>query len=191
MLLHPWDFPSKSTEMGCHFLLQRIFLTQGLNLGLPHCRQALYCLSHQVSLSAIKVMLSTYLRLLTFLQAIFNPLCDSSSSAFRKMDSEYKLNKQDENIQLWCTPFPIWNQSIVSCPVLTVASWPAYRFLRRQVRWSGISTSLRIFQFVVIHTVKGFSVANETEVDVFSGILLLFLRSNGCCQFDLWFLCLF
>ena len=32
---------------------------------------------------------------------------------------------------------------------------PAYRFLRKQVRWSSISISLRIFQFVVIHTVKG------------------------------------
>ena len=37
----------------------------------------------------------------------------------------------------------------------------------RQVRWSGIPISLRIFQFVVIHTVKGFSVVNELEVDVF------------------------
>ena len=35
--------------MGCHFLLQGIFLTQGSNLGLPHCRQTLYCLSHQES----------------------------------------------------------------------------------------------------------------------------------------------
>ena len=35
--------------MGCHFLLQRIFPTQGLNLGLPHCRQMLYHLSHQGS----------------------------------------------------------------------------------------------------------------------------------------------
>ena len=31
---------------------------------------------------------------------------------------------------IWCTPFPIWNQSVVPCPVLTVASWPAYRFPR-------------------------------------------------------------
>ena len=45
-----------------------------------------------------------------------------------------KINKQGVNIQPWCTPFPIWNQSVVPCPVLTVASWPAYRFLRRQVR---------------------------------------------------------
>ena len=35
--------------MGCHFLLQGIFLTQGLNLGLPHCRQTLYHLSPQGS----------------------------------------------------------------------------------------------------------------------------------------------
>ena len=50
------------------------------------------------------------------------------------------------NIQPWHTPFPIWNQSVVPRPVLTVASWPAYRFLRRQVRWSGIPISFRIFQ---------------------------------------------
>ena len=35
--------------MGCHFFLQEIFPTQGLNPGLPHCRQTLYHLSHQGS----------------------------------------------------------------------------------------------------------------------------------------------
>ena len=50
----------------------------------------------------------------------------------------YKLNKESDNIQPWRTPFPVWDQSIVSCLVLTVASWPVYRFLRRQVKWSGI-----------------------------------------------------
>ena len=45
------------------------------------------------------------------------------------MYSVYKLNKQGDNIQPCCTPFPIWNQSVVPCPVLTVASWPAYRCL--------------------------------------------------------------
>ena len=54
------------------------------------------------------------------------------------MYSAYKWNKQGDNIQPWRTPFPIWNQSVVPCPVLTIASWPAYRFLKRQVRWSGI-----------------------------------------------------
>ena len=51
------------------------------------------------------------------------------------MYSTYKLNKQSGNIQHWRTPFPIWNQSVVPCPVLTVASWPAYKFLKRQIRW--------------------------------------------------------
>ena len=34
---------------GYHFLLQGIFPTQGLNLGLPHCTKMLYCLRHQGS----------------------------------------------------------------------------------------------------------------------------------------------
>ena len=72
------------------------------------------------------------------------------------------LNKQGENIQLWHTPFLIWNQSMVLCPVLTVASWPAHRFLRRQMRWPGIPTCWRNFShFVVIHTVKGFAIAKS------------------------------
>ena len=83
------------------------------------------------------------------------------------MYSAYKLNNQDDSIQPGHTPFPIWNQSVVPCLVLTVASWPTYMFLRRQVKWSGIPICLRIFQFVVIHTVKGFSVVSEAEVDVF------------------------
>ena len=41
--------------------------------------------------------------------------------------------------------FHILNQSVVPCSVLAVASWPAYRFLRRQVRWFCIPISLRIF----------------------------------------------
>ena len=60
----------------------------------------------------------------------------------------YKLNKQGNNTQPWSTPFLTWNQSVGPCPVLTVASWPAYRFLRRQVTWSGVPISWRIFQFV-------------------------------------------
>ena len=88
-----------------------------------------------------------------------------SSPEFLMMYPAYKLNKQGDNIQPWHTPFPIWSQSVAPC--LTVASWPAYRFLRRQVRWSGIPISWRIFpQFVVIHTVKGFGIVNKA-VDVF------------------------
>ena len=46
-LLCPWDFQGKSTGVGCHFLLQGIFPTQGSNPALSHCRQMLYRLSHR------------------------------------------------------------------------------------------------------------------------------------------------
>ena len=49
LLLCPWDSPGKNTGMGCHALLQGIFRTQGSNLGLLHCGQILYHLSHQGS----------------------------------------------------------------------------------------------------------------------------------------------
>ena len=97
------------------------------------------------SLSTIRVVSSTYLRLLIFLPAILIQACASSSPAFLIMYSAYKLNKQGDKIQPWGPPFPIWNQSVVPCPVLTVASWPAYKFLKRQVRWSGIPIPFRIF----------------------------------------------
>ena len=100
----------------------------------------------------IRVVSSAYLRLLIFLPAILIPDCTSSSPAFFMMYTTYKLNKQGDNIQPWHTPFPTWNQSVVPCPVLTVASWPAYRFLRRQVRWPGIPISFRIFHSLLWST---------------------------------------
>ena len=103
-------------------------------------------------LSAIRVVLSAYLRFLIFLLAVLIPAFASSSPAFLMMYSAYKLNKQGDNMQPWCNPFPIWNQSVVPCPVLTVASWPAYRFLKRQVRWSGIPISFRIFHSLLWST---------------------------------------
>ena len=45
------DSPGKNTGVGCHFFLQGIFPTQGTNLGLLHCRQILYHLSHHGSQS--------------------------------------------------------------------------------------------------------------------------------------------
>ena len=98
------------------------------------------------SLSAIRVMLSASLRLLIFLPTIVILVCTSSSPEILMMYSACKLNKQGDNIQPWRTPFLIWKQSVVPCLVLTVASWPAYRFLKRQVRWSSIPISLRILQ---------------------------------------------
>ena len=115
------------------------------------------------SLSAIKVVSSAYLRLLIFLLAILIPACDSSSLAFHMM------YLQCDNIKPCHTPFSTLNQSVVSYLVLSVASWPSYRFLRREVRWSGMPMNFP--QFIVIHTVKSFHIVNEAEVDVFLELL--------------------
>ena len=57
------------------------------------------------------------------------------------MYSAYKLNKQSDSMQpSHTTPFPILYQS-VPCLVLTIVSQPAYRFLRRQVKWPGTHIS--------------------------------------------------
>ena len=139
-------------------------------------------------LSAIRMVSFVYLRLLIFLLAILIPACVLPSLAFRMMYSAYKVNKQGHSIHPWCTPFTICNQSIVPYPILAVVSWHAYRLLRRQVRWSGIPISFRIFQFVLIHTVKGFGIVNEAEVNVFWNSLAFSMIQH---MIDLWFLCLF
>ena len=95
------------------------------------------------SLSALRVVSSACLRLLIFLPAILIPAVLLPAQRFSW------CTLQGDNIQPWRTPFPIWNQSAVPCPVLTVASWPAYRFLQRQVRWSGIPISCRIFHILL------------------------------------------
>ena len=88
------------------------------------------------------------------------------------MYSAYKLSKQGDNIQPWCTPFPIWNKSVVSCPVVIVAFMTSKQISQEagQVVW--YSHLLKNFpQFGVIHTVKGFGIVNKAEVDFFSGTL--------------------
>ena len=145
------------------------------------------------SLSAIRVVSSAYLRLLIFFLAILIPACASSSPAFLMMYSAYKLNKQGDNIQPWRTPFPIWNQSVCcsmsssSCCFLTCIQVSQEA---GQVAW--YSHLLQNFpHFSVIHTVKGLSIVNKAEIDVFLELSCFFQWSSGCWQFDLWFLCLF
>ena len=75
--------------------------------------------------------------------------------------SACKLNKQGDNIPRWCTPFPIWNQSVVSRPVLTVAVMNLL-FIQicqeagQMVWYSHLFQNFP--QFIVIQTVKGFGI---------------------------------
>ena len=129
-------------------------------------------------LSAIRVMSSAYLRLLIFLLEILIPACVSSSPAFLMMYSAYKLNKQGDNIQPWCTPFPIWSQSIVPCPVLTNCF---LRFLKRQLRWSGIPISFRIFHSLWWSTQSNLrpTESKSQKVRVRLGICVLFHKLHS------------
>ena len=130
---------------------------------------------------------SAYLRLLIFLPPILIPVYNSSSLELLMMCSAYKLNKQGNNRQPCCIPFSILNQSVVTYRVLTVASWPTYRFLRRQVRWSGIPISLRAFHSLLWST-QSKALASSMKQSLwnrglcFSGIPLLSLWSWKCWQ---------
>ena len=55
--------------------------------------------------------------------------------------------------------FHVWFCFFLTCIQISQKVW--------YLRWSGIPISLRIFQFVVIHTVKGFGVINKAELDDF------------------------
>ena len=90
------------------------------------------------------------------------------------MYSAYKLNKQGDNIQACLTPFPIWNQCIVPCLVLTVVLDPLIYVSQETGKVVWYSHHFKNFpQFVVIHTVKGFSVVNEAD-------LLTYLKLLSC-----------
>ena len=117
-------------------------------------------------LSAIKVVSSPYLRLLVFLSVILIPTCALSSLAFHIMYSSYKLNKQGDSIQPWSMLFTIWSQFLLPCPLLTLRLDLHTDFSGGQVVW--YFHILKNFpHFVVIHTIKGFSIISKAEVDFF------------------------
>ena len=83
------------------------------------------------------------------------------------MYSVYKLNKQGDNTQPGCTPFPMWNQSVVPCPVLTcfLTCIQISQEAGHMVWFSHLFQNFS--QFIVIHTVNGFGIVNKAEVHVF------------------------
>ena len=104
--------------------------------------------------SAIRVVSSRYLRFLMFFSPVVILAFNSSSPAFLMMCPGYNLSKHGDSSQPCRTPFSVLNQSVVPYKVLTVASWPAYRFLRRQVGWSGIPKMVWYSQVRALHYVS-------------------------------------
>ena len=103
------------------------------------------------SLSAIRVVSPAYLRLWIFLPAILIPACASSSLTFCIMYSAYKLNKQGDNIQPWCTPFPIWNQSIVLLPCFPLFECPPLSSSLLYTCWVSVQMPLPLKLFPINH----------------------------------------
>ena len=115
-LPRPWDSPGKNTGVGCHFLLQRIFPTQGLNLGLPHCRQMLYCFSHQAKL--------------------FSNLC---YSLYIKEQNKYKIKSQlGPLLRLLLLLSRFSRVQLFTTPWTTAHQAPPSMGFSRQEYWSGV-----------------------------------------------------
>ena len=124
----PWNFPGKSTGVGCHSLLQGIFPTQESNPGLPHCRQILHCLSHQGS-SPFSVTCSFFVLVsewfpqfdLTAFPLSFSSLLYFYFSEIYVLGSEYST--------LWTSFSPIFIDIVVDiyhCVSFNVMIWYMY-----------------------------------------------------------------
>ena len=130
-------------------------------------------------LSAIRVLSSAYLRLLIFLPANLIPACASSSPALAWCTLHIELNKQGDNTQPWCTySFP--NLEPVHCAMSSsnccFLTWIQIFQEADKVVWY-YHFFKNFLQFVVIHTVKGFSIVNEAEVNVFLEFSFFFYDS--------------
>ena len=120
------DFGAQENKI-CHcFHFSSFYFKPAFSLSSFTLIKFLFAFCHNSSVICIS-------EVFIFLPAILIPACDSYSPAFRMMYSAYKLKKQGDNIQPWCTPFPIWNQSIIPCPVLTVVSWPARKLSTKEL----------------------------------------------------------
>ena len=116
--LCPFDSPGKNTGVGCHFLLQGIFLTQGQNPGLLHCRRILYQLSHQEA--QYPGMDSLFL----FLQ-IF-PIQESNRGPLHCRQIIYQLS-------YWRNPVPSLHDKQIGEKMETVTDF--FPWLQNHCRW--------------------------------------------------------
>ena len=111
-LLCPWDFPSKNTGVGCHSLLLGIFPTQGSNPGLWHCRQILYCLSHQESPQYILIhTLRVKVKLLSHVRLFATPMdCSLPGSSVHGIFQARTLEWVAISFPRGSSPPRDWNQ---------------------------------------------------------------------------------
>ena len=131
------------------------------------------------SLSAIRVVSSTYLRLLMSFPPIFSA-CNSSSSACLMMCSAYIFNRVTENNPVILI-FQSWTNQLFNTAfwVLLLDSQKVFQETGKMVWYSSLFKSFP--QFVMIHRIKGCGIVDETEIDVFLEFPI-FLWPGECWQ---------
>ena len=85
------DSPGKNTGVGCHVLLQGIFPTQESNPGLLHCRQILYCLSHQGSPDPPRLQLKIQQ---AETKTWYNQINKNKNNFFKEVPNSYFLTRE-------------------------------------------------------------------------------------------------
>ena len=113
-----------------------------------------------------------------------SPVCASSSLAFCMMYSAYKLNKQGDNILPWCTPFPIWNQSISMC-ISNCCFLICIQISQEAGMVVWYSHLFKNFPVCCDPPSQRLYHSQGSRSGWFPGILLLFWWSSGCWKFDL------
>ena len=178
----PW-----SDGTGCHDLS---FLTLSFKPSFSLSSFTFIKTLFSSSLSAIRVVSSAYLRLLIFLLAILIPACGSSSPAFLMMYSAYKLISRVK-IYSHDHSFPYLEQVCCSMSSSKCCFLTCIQISQKGGQMVWYSHLFQNFPGYCDPHSQRLWHSQESRNRCFSGTLLLFPCSNGCWQFDLWFLCLF
>ena len=133
--------------VGCHFLLQGIFLTQGSNLGLLHCRQTLYHLNHQFS--SVQSLSHVWLF------ATPRTAADQAPPSMEFSRQEY-----------WSgLPFPLSHRHIISkCTNYAYNNWPCQNVLQHLIEcleWQSIFEMLSYRKTLIIIVAENFQHSHQ------------------------------
>ena len=147
-LLRPWDFPGKHTGVGCHFLLQRIFLTRGSNPGFLHCRQMLYRLSHrEAPKHSLRSVQFSSVQLFSRVRLFATPWIAARQASL-------SITNSRSSLQLMCIESVMPSSHLILCrPLLLLAPIPPsirifsnestlrMRWPRSYIIWPSLNTS--------------------------------------------------
>ena len=136
-LYSPRKSPGQNTGVGSLSRLRGIIPTPGSNPGLLHCRWILYQLSHKGSPRILERLAYPFSSRSSWPRNWAGVSCIAGRFFYQLSYHgtpciEIKYARWHYTALTYS--FTIWNQFVVPCLVLTVASWAAYIFLRRQVR---------------------------------------------------------